>query len=172
MAGSLSGGWKQRLALAAALLHQPKLLLLDEPTAGVDPKARRDFWDHIYQLSHQGITTLVSTHYIDEAERCHRLAFVLYGDLIAYGTGAEMIASSRLITWEVSGSHLHALSKQLIAHHAEWQVTAFGNTLHVSYLNPELATHIAQFQSPEWHWKKTAPILEDVFVHLSATRSL
>jgi ABC-2 type transport system ATP-binding protein len=92
LAGALSGGWKQRLALAAALLHDPKLLLLDEPTAGVDPKARREFWDHIQRLSEQGITTLVSTHYMDEAERCHRLAYIAYGHLLFHGTTAEIIA--------------------------------------------------------------------------------
>lgn len=93
LAGTLSGGWKQRLALAACLLHQPRLLLLDEPTAGVDPKARRDFWEEIHRLSTAGITILVSTHYMDEAERCHRLAYIAYGSLLATGTASEIVAS-------------------------------------------------------------------------------
>ena len=93
---SLSGGWKQRLALAACVLHQPKLLLLDEPTAGVDPKARRAFWDEIHALAAEGITVLVSTHYMDEAERCHEIAYIAYGKLMARGTADEIIAASGL----------------------------------------------------------------------------
>src|SRR6058998_3881739 len=91
LAGQLSGGWKQRLALAACLIHKPKLLLLDEPTAGVDPKARRDFWDEIHRLAGEGLTVLITTHYMDEAERCHRLAYILNGKLLAHGTAAEVI---------------------------------------------------------------------------------
>jgi ABC-2 type transport system ATP-binding protein len=94
LAGSLSGGWKQRLALAACLIHTPRLLLLDEPTAGVDPKARRDFWDQIHQLADQGITVLVSTHYMDEAERCHSLVYIAYGNILAQGTAASIVEAA------------------------------------------------------------------------------
>ena len=114
LAGELSGGWKQRLALAACLIHEPKLLLLDEPTAGVDPQARREFWEQIHQLAGQGLTFLISTHYMDEAERCHRLAYILNGILLAHGTVAEIIAETNLTTWEASGPNLLELAEVLL----------------------------------------------------------
>lgn len=170
LAGALSGGWKQRLALAAALLHEPKLLLLDEPTAGVDPKARRDFWDHIHLLGGQGITALVSTHYMDEAERCHRLAYIMNGNMMITGTVDEIIKKSHLITWSVSGQHLPTLARRLREFSREWQVAAFGTSLHVTFsADSTLEEKISQFQSDEWHWEKSAPTLEDVFVNLSST---
>src|SRR5438094_4498620 len=113
LAGELSGGWKQGLARAACLIHRPKLLLLDEPTAGVDPKALRDFWEEIHQLAGQGLTFLIATHYMDEAERCHRLAYILDGKLLAHGTAAEVVAQAHLTTWSVSGPHLLQLADQL-----------------------------------------------------------
>src|SRR6185436_16051833 len=131
LAGTLSGGWKQRLALAACLIHEPQLLLLDEPTAGVDPKARRDFWDHIHDLAHQGITVLVSTHYMDEAERCHALAYIAYGKLLAHGTIQEVIDASGLTTFEVEGEDAMGAAGQLRGKPGVEMVAPFGNTLHV-----------------------------------------
>ncbi len=171
LTGSLSGGWKQRLALAAALIHDPKLLLLDEPTAGVDPKARRDFWDQIHVLSQRGITTLVSTHYMDEAERCHRLAYMMNGVLIIHGTLQEIIDQTHLSTWEITGKNLAELSVKLRQMPYPWQVTAFGNTLHVSYLDNSLEAEIRKFQATQWNWKKINASLEDVFVHMSANQN-
>lgn len=131
LAGTLSGGWKQRLALAACMLHQPRLLLLDEPTAGVDPKARRYFWDEIHRLAGQGISVLVSTHYMDEAARCHRLGYIAYGDLLASGTPDELLAASRLASFNVQGSDL-ALGERLKALPGVEQVVAMGHVYSVS----------------------------------------
>ncbi|WP_298612167.1 ABC transporter ATP-binding protein [uncultured Thiothrix sp.] len=169
LAGSLSGGWKQRLALAAALLHQPQLLLLDEPTAGVDPQARRDFWEQIHQLAADGITILVSTHYMDEAERCHRLSYIAYGRLLATGTPQELIEQSGLHTWTVSGAAMAELSKQLVALAAVDMHTQFGNTLHISGKDPlALAQALQPFQiaNPSYQWSESQPTLEDVFIYL------
>ena len=132
LAGELSGGWKQRLALAASLIHQPRLLLLDEPTAGVDPKARRSFWDEIHRLASEGITILVTTHYMDEAERCHRIACLAYGNLLVRGTVDEVVASAKLSTWSITGPGLNAVADSLRGKPGVEQVVPFGNTLHVS----------------------------------------
>jgi ABC-2 type transport system ATP-binding protein len=167
LVGTLSGGWKQRLALAACLLHRPKLLLLDEPTAGVDPKARRDFWDDLYRLSGQGVTTLISTHYMDEAERCHRLAYLTFGDLLAAGSAEEIIEAEGLVTWSVSGRELHELSEKLKGLAGVEQVAPFGNTLHVSGREAQrLEAAIEPFRTGPYHWERIETGLEEVFIHL------
>ncbi|MBU0681255.1 MAG: ABC transporter ATP-binding protein [Proteobacteria bacterium] len=173
LAGTLSGGWKQRLALTACLLHQPRLLLLDEPTAGVDPKARRDFWDDIYRLSEQGVTSLISTHYMDEAERCHRLAYLSYGKLLVTGTADEVVAASGLTSWSVFGSNVHLLITQLKDVEGVEQVVPFGNTLHVSGHDADMLEHGLQpFMDGEYRWQKTAANLEEVFISLMQDREV
>lgn len=171
LAGALSGGWKQRLSLGACTLHSPKLLLLDEPTAGVDPGARRDFWDQVHTLASQGITALISTHYMDEAERCHRLAYIAYGNLLAAGTVEEMINTSALTTWSVAlennTASLQDLSDKLKTLPGIDQVVAFGNTLHVSGRNPEfLRQAIGPFMTPPYSWSMIETSLEEVFIDL------
>ena len=167
LAGQLSGGWKQRLALAACLIHQPRLLLLDEPTAGVDPKARRDFWDQIHRLAAEGLTFLITTHYMDEAERCHRLAYISYGNLLANGTVAEVIEQAHLTTWSVHGPDLPQLAERLRALPGVQQAVAFGARLHVSGDDPAaLENAIAPFRNDPYQWKHVRPGLEDVFIHL------
>lgn len=170
LAGSLSGGWKQRLALAACMLHQPRLLLLDEPTAGVDPQARREFWDEIHRLAHAGITVLVSTHYMDEAERCHRLGYIAYGRLLATGTPEQLVQQSGLSTWAVRGPAplLHALMPQLQARPGVSMVTRFGHVLHVSgQHSAELSASMDQGPWPPGvSCAPESAVLEDVFIHL------
>ena len=170
LAGTLSGGWKQRLALAACLIHEPQLLLLDEPTAGVDPKARRDFWEEIHKLAAEGLTFLITTHYMDEASRCHRLAYIAYGNLLASGTVAEVVKAGGLTTWEISGENLAALADKIRKLPGVEQVVAFGTTLHVSGRNAEkLHASIAPFQTNAHRWVKIDSGLEDVFISLMET---
>jgi ABC-2 type transport system ATP-binding protein len=165
LAGELSGGWKQRLALAACLLHRPKLLLLDEPTAGVDPQARRDFWEHIHELADSGLTFLVATHYMDEAERCHRLAFIGYGKLLAQGSLQEVVDQAHLTTYAVSGPELLKLRDQLKERAGVVQAVPFGNTLHVSGENADaLKNAISEFQRAPYEWREIASSLEDAFM--------
>lgn len=168
LAGELSGGWKQRLALAACLMHDPQLLLLDEPTAGVDPKARREFWDEIHELAARGVTILVSTHYMDEAERCHELAYIAYGKLLIAGTAPDVIAHSHLVTWTASGPDLFPLAAELRSLPGVAMVVPFGNTLHVSGIDEAaLEQALAPYRErPGITWRRAEPGLEDVFIRL------
>lgn len=168
LAGELSGGWKQRLALGACILPDPKLLLLDEPTAGVDPRARREFWDEIYALSAEGITVLVSTHYMDEAERCHRIAYLAYGDLLATGTTDDVIAQVGLSTWTVSGTGLDIIAKRLRETDGVEMVAPFGTALHVSGVDRKKLDAAVQAiaKEPGITARRGEPTLEDVFIHL------
>jgi ABC-2 type transport system ATP-binding protein len=168
LAGTLSGGWKQRLALAACLLHEPKLLLLDEPTAGVDPKARRDFWLEIHQLAAQGLSVLVSTHYMDEAERCHELTYIAYGKLLAQGTVEEVVRQARLTTYIVEGDDLVGLAAKLRDLPGVEQAVPFGNTLHVSGSDSKaLNKSLKPFRNmPGYRWTPAQANLEDVFISL------
>lgn len=172
LAGQLSGGWKQRLALAASVMHEPKLLLLDEPTAGVDPQARRDFWDEIHRLADNGMTVLVSTHYMDEAERCHEIAYIFNGDLIAQGTGDELIANSGLVTFEVEGPRADRLGAELAGKPGVDMTAPFGEVLHVSGTDrAALEKAIAPFRRDPYRWTEVPPSLEDVFIHLMRTHA-
>ena len=165
LSGRLSGGWKQRLSLAAALIHEPKLLLLDEPTAGVDPKARREFWNYISALSAKGMTALVSTHYMDEAERCNRLAYIVYGHLMTKGTISEIIKKEGLISWAAQGKNLPELRQQIVDQPGILQVVAWGNELRVCGTNETLIKQtIAHF--PDYKWYPVNTSLEEVFIHL------
>jgi ABC-2 type transport system ATP-binding protein len=171
VAGSLSGGWKQRLALGACTLPNPQLLLLDEPTAGVDPKARRDFWGEIHQLAAEGLTVLVSTHYMDEAERCHEIAYIAYGEVLTRGTVPEVIAHSHLTTYTVSttdGENLFALSAALKERPGVDMVAPFGTSLHVSGRDEAaLEAAIAPYRDKlGLDWERASPSLEDVFIDL------
>jgi len=168
LAGALSGGWKQRLALAACTLHEPKLLLLDEPTAGVDPKARRDFWDDIHALSQTGITVLVSTHYMDEAERCDRIVFISYGNIVARGTVQDIIADSGLVTFTIEGDGARALAPKLRGHPGVEFVSFFGALLHVSGRDRALLeAAVAPYRNDSaLVIRETTPSLEDVFIQL------
>jgi ABC-2 type transport system ATP-binding protein len=170
IAGLLSGGWKQRLALGACTLPQPQLLLLDEPTAGVDPKARREFWNEIHALAARGLTALVSTHYMDEAERCHEIAYIAYGELLAHGTVDEVVKQSNLTTYSVTGEGLVPLAAKLEKTPGVDSVAPFGTSLHVSgrdraALEAAIAAHR---DDAKLSWKAIDASLEDVFIGLMA----
>lgn len=168
LAGELSGGWKQRLALAACMLHAPRLLLLDEPTAGVDPQARRDFWDEIHRLSGEGLTVLVSTHYMDEAERCDRIVYINLGNIVARGTVAEVIEQSKLFTFVVEGEGARQLASRLRGLPGVEYVSFFGAALHVSGRDrAALEEALAPFRARRGLTIREAPpSLEDVFIQL------
>ncbi|HTX51651.1 MAG TPA: ABC transporter ATP-binding protein, partial [Caulobacteraceae bacterium] len=167
LTGAFSGGWKQRLALASAILHEPRLLLLDEPTAGVDPRARRTFWDEIHRLAARGLTVLVSTHYMDEAERCHEIAYILEGRLLARGTVAEVLKQAGLFTFVGEGEGLADLAAEIGARPGVESAAAFGQALHVD--GPDraaLEAAIAPYRRAPFTWTQAPPTLEDVFIHL------
>ncbi|MBI4275420.1 MAG: ABC transporter ATP-binding protein [Rhizobiales bacterium] len=168
LAGTLSGGWKQRLALGACTLPNPQLLLLDEPTAGVDPRARREFWNEIHALAGEGLTVLVSTHYMDEAERCHEIAYIATGELLTHGTVHDVIADSRLVTYNVTGDGLAKLAGELAARKGVDMVAPFGASLHVSGRDAAaLEAAIAPYRkSKSLRWEHSEPSLEDVFIEL------
>jgi ABC-2 type transport system ATP-binding protein len=168
LAGSLSGGWKQRLALAACIMHRPRLLMLDEPTAGVDPKARREFWDEIHQLAAGGLTVLVSTHYMDEAERCHKINYIAYGKLIATGTVAEMVRDAGLATVILDGPAVAEAARLLRGMPGVDQVAAYGNTLHVIGRDGAALRRSASLVAGRTatQMQEASPSLEDVFIQL------
>ena len=170
LAGTLSGGWKQRLALAACIMHKPRLLLLDEPTAGVDPKARREFWDEIHRLARGGLTVLVSTHYMDEAERCHRISYISYGRLLATGTVADVVRDAGLTTFYVSGPDLHRVAEALRGQPGVEQVAPFGSTLHVVGKDAEALTRTLDDMATRHAVtvERGETSLEDVFIQFMA----
>ena len=168
LAGQLSGGWKQRLALGACILPEPSLLLLDEPTAGVDPKARREFWDEIHSFARDGMTVLVSTHYMDEAERCHEIAYIAYGELLAQGAVEEIVARENLTTWSVTGPDLIALADSLKQTPGVDMVAPFGAALHVASRDAAALDALAARLGAEGPqvWRRDRATLEDVFIAL------
>lgn len=168
LTGELSGGWKQRVALAACLIHDPDLLLLDEPTAGVDPIARREFWDHIHALSDQGVTTLVSTHYMDEAERCTRIAYLAYGHLLTTGTVDDVIHETHLKTWKISGNVTTSLLQQVKKMDGLVQSALFGSVIHVCGYDSSLIEHSLRQLNSKFsiQWIPIPTTLEDAFISL------
>lgn len=168
LAGTLSGGWKQRVALAGCLLHQPDLLLLDEPTAGIDPIARREFWDKIHALSEQGITTLMSTHYMDEAERCTRLAYIAYGDLVVTGSVTDVVAATNLKTWEIKGNVTTQLLQQVKKLSGVTQAALFGRLIHVCGFNTATIEKGLRGLEEKYdiRWEAIESTLEDAFISL------
>lgn len=172
LAGELSGGWKQRLALAACMLHSPRLLLLDEPTAGVDPQARRDFWEEIHRLSETGLTVLVSTHYMDEAERCDRIVYINLGKIIAQGTVSDVIQQSGLITFVIEGRDVRHLLSRLEGKPGVEHVAFFGAVLHVSgHDRKALEEPLKPLRAEGYDIRESAPSLEDVFIHLQGVKA-
>lgn len=168
LAGSLSGGWKQRLALASCMLHDPDLLLLDEPTAGVDPKARREFWDTIHELADSGVTILVSTHYMDEAVQCDYIAYIAYGKKLIDAPSGDLVEQVGLHTWRVEGTGLAALTKKLEGAAGAQHVARFGTALHISGLDKQALKEAVSpyFEEKNMVWSEQKPGLEEVFIHL------
>jgi ABC-2 type transport system ATP-binding protein len=173
LAGALSGGWKQRLALAACMLHKPKLLLLDEPTAGVDPKARRQFWEEVHGLTAAGLSVLFSTHYMDEAERCHHLAYIFEGRLLVTGTVEEIVRGQQLVTYAVSGPDAAAAAENLRRQPGVAQVTPFGSVLHVTgHQTGPIEAALAPLRNDmRYRIERIDTTLEDVFIALMASKT-
>lgn len=165
----LSGGWKQRLALGVATIHDPKLLLLDEPTAGVDPKARREFWDYISGLSSRGITTLVSTHYMDEAERCNKLSYIAYGKLLSSGTQKDIISGCNIKTYNIVGKGVYKLISELQEHPDVEQISMFGSSAHLS-VKKDVDVSPIEAQYKEFGWQEIDTSLEDAFIYLMSSQ--
>jgi ABC-2 type transport system ATP-binding protein len=171
LAGQLSGGWKQRLALAACILHQPRLLLLDEPTAGVDAKARREFWDYIHDMAGEGLTVLVSTHYMDEAERCNRIVYLAQGRIVVQGGPDDVARRSGLITFEGTGERVDEAARELRRTPGVAAAAVFGRTLHVAGTDrAALERAIAATDHGALAWHEVEPRLEDVFIHMLSVR--
>ncbi len=170
LAGELSGGWKQRLALAACVLHQPRLLLLDEPTAGVDAKARREFWDLIHDMAADGLTTLVSTHYMDEAERCTRIVYLAGGRIVVQGLAAEVVSRSGLIIFEATGDGVDAAAKFLRGAPGVEAAAVFGRSLHVAGMDRAALQAAIAARGAGLDWHETAPRLDDVFIHMLSVK--
>jgi len=170
LVGYLSGGWKQRLALAACIIHSPRLLLLDEPTAGVDPRARREFWDEIHEFAAQGTTILVATHYMDEAERCHLIGYIMNGRLLVHGQAREVVKQSGLVTWRISAPDPEAIRKEIQGKPGVEMVTIFGGKLHLAGTDiirlKAVVSRIMKVKGVKA--EKLPPTLEDVFVHTMA----
>src|SRR5579863_9098232 len=167
LAGQLSGGWKQRLALAACVLHQPKLLLLDEPTAGVDAQARREFWDLIHDLAGEGLTVLVSTHYMDEAERCKRIVYLSEGHIVTQGAPEDVVRASGLFVFETSGEGIDAAARILRHEPGVDAAAVFGRSLRAAASDrAALERTLASFQGGRFRWHEAEPRLDDVFIHL------
>jgi ABC-2 type transport system ATP-binding protein len=167
LVGHLSGGWKQRLALAACVLHEPKLLLLDEPTAGVDAEARREFWDLIHDMAGEGLTTLVSTHYMDEAERCERIVYLSDGHIVAQGAPDQVARNSGIITYEAAGQGVDEAARRLRQMPGIEAAAVFGRSVRIAGADrPALERAIADFGDYSLTWREVEPRLEDVFIHL------
>jgi ABC-type multidrug transport system ATPase subunit len=166
LAGELSGGWKQRLALAACILHKPRLLLLDEPTAGVDAKARRGFWDLIHDMAADGLTVLVSTHYMDEAERCGRIVYLSDGKIVVQGTPEEVAKGSGLVTFEGTGTDLDLVARTVRTMPGVESAAVFGSALHIGGLDRSALERAIGSLDGALVWHEVAPRLEDVFIHL------